>query len=130
MTLEDFRAHCAAKPGFSEDLPFGPRTLVFRVAGKIFALMDVDLFESVNLKCDPEHAIELRERHAGIVPGYHMNKKHWNTVATDGSVPDALLLELADHSYELVRAGLPRKLRSGLETENRLFGKGHRPSAA
>jgi predicted DNA-binding protein (MmcQ/YjbR family) len=114
MTLAAFREHCMRKPGFGEDMPFGPDVLVFRVAGKIFALMDVDTFESVNLKCDPERAIELRERHPGIVPGYHMNKAHWNTVTTDGSVPDRLMLELADHSYELVRASLPRKVRDGL----------------
>ena len=111
MTLEAFRAHCLAKAGFSEDFPFGPETLVFRVAGKIFALMDADAFVSVNLKCDPEKAIELRERYEGIQPGYHMNKQHWNTVVTDGSVPGKLLLELADHSYDLVRASLPKKLR-------------------
>ena len=114
MTLEQFRAHCIKKPGFNEDFPFGPETLVFRVAEKIFALMDADLFQSVNLKCDPERAIELHEQYAGIVPGYHMNKRHWNTVAADGSVPDRLLLELADHSYELVLASLTKKVREGL----------------
>lgn len=114
MTLDAFRAHCMRKPGFSEDLPFGPEVLVFRVCGKIFALMDVDLFRSVNLKCDPERAIELRERYPGVTPGYHMNKKHWNTVMADGSVPDRLLLELADHSYALVRDSLPAKLRGTL----------------
>ncbi|MBL7950319.1 MAG: MmcQ/YjbR family DNA-binding protein [Flavobacteriales bacterium] len=114
MTLEQFRAHCIKKSGFSEDFPFGPETLVFRVAGKIFALMDADAFASVNLKCDPERAIELRERYEGIIPGYHMNKQHWNTVSADGSVPGKLLLELADHSYDLVRASLPKKLREGL----------------
>jgi predicted DNA-binding protein (MmcQ/YjbR family) len=114
MTLDAFRSHCLRKPGFSEDLPFGPETLVFRVAGKIFALMDVDTFVSVNLKCDPERAVDLRERYPGITPGYHMNKKHWNTVLADGSVPDRLVLELADHSYDLVRASLPKKLRDGL----------------
>lgn len=114
MTLDVFRAHCARKPGFSEDLPFGPDTLVFRVQGKIFALMDVDLFASVNLKCDPERAIELRERYPGIKPGYHMNKKHWNTVLVDGQVPDRLLLEMADQSYELVKASLPAKVRAAL----------------
>ena len=112
MTLEEFRTHCAAFPGFSEDLPFGPEVLAFRVGGRIFALMDVDAFESVNLKCDPERAVDLREQHAGITPGYHMNKRHWNTVRTDGSVPHRLLLELARHSYELVRASLPGKLPS------------------
>ncbi|HMQ76433.1 MAG TPA: MmcQ/YjbR family DNA-binding protein [Flavobacteriales bacterium] len=115
MTLEEFRAHCATFPGFSEDLPFGPEVLAFRVGGRIFALMDVDTFESVNLKCDPERAIELREHHPGITPGYHMNKRHWNTVRTDGSVPHRLLLELARHSYERVRASLPKKVREELE---------------
>lgn len=114
MTLEDFRAHCLNKPGFSEDFPFGPEVLVFRVGGKIFALLDVDAFESVNLKCDPERAVELRERYEGIKPGYHMNKQHWNTVDAQGSVPGKLLLELADHSYELVKASLPKKLRESL----------------
>ena len=114
MTLEAFREHCLSKPGFTEDFPFGPETLVFRVAGKIFALMDADTFSSVNLKCDPERAIELRERYEGITPGYHMNKQHWNTVRTDGSVPGRLLLELADHSYALVRDSLPKKVREAL----------------
>ncbi|MBL7953842.1 MAG: MmcQ/YjbR family DNA-binding protein [Flavobacteriales bacterium] len=114
MTLEDFRAHCLKKPGFSEDFPFGPEVLVFRVGGKIFALLDVDAFESVNLKCDPERAVELRERYEGIKPGYHMNKRHWNTVDAQGGVPGKLLLELADHSYELVKASLPKKVREGL----------------
>ncbi|MBL7981729.1 MAG: MmcQ/YjbR family DNA-binding protein [Flavobacteriales bacterium] len=114
MNLAEFREHCARLAGFSEDLPFGPDVLAFRVGGKIFALMDVDLFESVNLKCDPERAVELRERHAGITPGYHMNKRHWNTVLTDGSVPDRLLLELAEHSHALVLATLPKKVREQL----------------
>lgn len=114
MTLAEFREHCMKLPGFSEDMPFGPDVLAFRVGGKIFALMDVDLFESVNLKCDPERAVELRERYPGIVPGYHMNKQHWNTVATDGSVPHALLLELAEHSHALVGASLPKKVREAI----------------
>jgi predicted DNA-binding protein (MmcQ/YjbR family) len=114
MTLAEFREHCTRLPGFSEDLPFGPEVLAFRVGGKIFALMDVDLFVSVNLKCDPERAIELREQYPGITPGYHMNKQHWNTVLCDGSVPHKLLLELAEHSYALVRASLPKKVRDGL----------------
>jgi len=120
MTLSEFREHCMQLPGFSENLPFGPDVLVFRVGGnsgapgKIFALMDVDLFVSVNLKCDPERAIELREQYPGITPGYHMNKQHWNTILTDGSVPHKLLLELAVHSYELVKASLPKKVRGGL----------------
>lgn len=115
MNLEEFRRHCMSKPGFSEDLPFGPDVLAFRVGPKIFALMDIDRFESVNLKCDPERAIELRERYAGIIPGYHMNKRHWNTVNMDGSVPDSVILELADHSHALVMASLPASVRAALE---------------
>ena len=111
MDLERFRQFCLAKPGVTEERPFGPDVLVFKVAGKMFALAPLEYFASVNLKCDPERTIELRERYAGIVPGYHMNKKHWNTVAADGSVPDRLLLELAEHSYELVKASLPKKVR-------------------
>jgi len=114
MTLDAFRDHCLKKQGFSEDFPFGPDVLVFRVAGKIFALMDVNTFESVNLKCDPERAVELRERHDGVRPGFHMNKQHWNTIATDGSVPEKLILELADHSYDLIRATLTKKQREAL----------------
>ena len=115
MDIERFRKHCISKPGVTEDFPFGPDTLVFRVKEKLFALCDVNpgsrpgqAFSGINLKCEPERAIELRERFPGITPGYHMNKKHWNTVATDGSVPDKLVLELVDHSYELV-SGTKRK---------------------
>jgi predicted DNA-binding protein (MmcQ/YjbR family) len=114
MKLEDLRDHCLGKAGFSEDLPFDDRTLAFRVGGKIFALMDTVDFDGVNLKCDPERAAELREQYPGIRPGYHMNKQHWNTVATDGSVPYRLFLELVDHSYDLVRASLPAKVRNSL----------------
>lgn len=109
MTVDVLQAYCALKPGVSWDTPFGPDVLVFRVAGKIFALAPLDDFSTINLKCDPERAIELRERHSGIVPGYHMNKQHWNTVDVTGSVPRKLLLELIDHSYELVRGSLPKK---------------------
>lgn len=114
MTLSDLQAHCGSKGGVTWDTPFGPDVLVFRVAGKIFALASIDDFSTVNLKCDPERATELRERYAGIQPGYHMNKQHWNTVDMTGSVPHKLLLELVDHSYDLVRASLPKKIREGL----------------
>ena len=100
--------------GFSEDFPFDQSTLAFRVGGKIFALMNVDQFEFVNLKCDPERAIELRETYSGVRPGYHMNKQHWNSVYTDGTVPDELFLELATHSYELIKASLPASVRKSL----------------
>ena len=116
MNIERFRQLCLEKPGTTEETPFGPDTLVFKVMGKVFALTDLNTFESVNLKCDPERAVELREYNEGITPGYHMNKKHWNTVLTDGSVKDALLRELLDHSYALVVASLPKKVQAKLES--------------
>ena len=98
MDIESFREHCIVKKGVTEEFPFDNQTLVFKVMGKVFALADVDLFTSVNLKCDPERAVELRERYDGIQPGYHMNKKHWNTVLMDGTIPDVHTKELIDHS--------------------------------
>ena len=115
MNIERFRQLCLDLPGATEETPFGPDTLVFKVAGKIFAAADLETFASVNLKCDPERAVELRETHAGIIPGHHMNKKHWNTVLTDGSVKDTLIKELLEHSYALVRASLPRKVQALLD---------------
>lgn len=114
MNIEEFREYCISKKGVSESFPFDDKVLVFKVAGKMFALVDVDEFESFNAKCDPVRAIKLREEYEGINPGYHMSKKHWNTVEADGSVPDELMKELVDHSYELVVAGLPKKLRENL----------------
>ena len=112
MFLDDLRNHCIAKPGVTEGFPFDQSTLVFKVFGKMFALVDVDVFEAINLKCDPEKAIELRESHQGIQPGYHMNKTHWNSVYLNEDVSDQLLVELIDHSYELVYASLPKKVRN------------------
>ena len=103
MDLPDLIAHCLSKPGAEETTPFGPDTLVYKVGGKIFALTSPDEFPPrVNLKCDPERALELRDRYESILPGYHMNKRHWNTVVLDGSVPSELVRELVDHSYQLV----------------------------
>ena len=115
MTLEFFRDYCLSLPAVTEDTPFDVTTLAFRVGGKIFALMDMEVFEYVNLKCDPERAIELREQYPGITPGYHMNKKLWNSVSVKGNVPDPLILELARHSYELIRDSLPKKVRESLQ---------------
>lgn len=109
MNIEEYHNYCLSKAGVTEEFPFDEETLVFKVMGKMFALTDVDHFVSINLKCDPERAIELREIYSGILPGYHMSKKHWNTVMIDGSVDDQLLIELIDHSYNLVVAGLPKK---------------------
>lgn len=114
MDLETFRNYCFSLPGVTEGLPFGPDTLVFKVGEKIFALADADLFASINLKCDPELAIDLRERYPSVIPGYHMNKKHWNTIQMDGTVSVTLLLEWTKHSYDLVRASLPAKVRAAL----------------
>ncbi len=115
MNIEEFREYCLAKPATSESLPFDNKTLVFKVHNKMFSLAGIENFESVNLKCDPEYAIELREKFEGVQPGYHMNKQHWNTVLTDGSVLDDLLYELIDHSYDLVARGLRKKVRDSLK---------------
>jgi len=115
MNIEFFRDYCLAKPGVTEEFPFDADTLVFKVMKKMFALTDVDLFESVNLKCDPEKAMELREANAGIKPGFHMNKKHWNTVETNGMVNDNQIKELIDHSYSLVAHGLTKAAKEELK---------------
>jgi predicted DNA-binding protein (MmcQ/YjbR family) len=100
----------------TEEFPFDQSTLVFKVAGKIFALTNVDDYSSVNLKCDPEKAVELREQYDAVQPGYHMNKKHWNTVLIDGSIPEKLLREWVDHSYDLVVLGLTKQQKKALES--------------
>jgi predicted DNA-binding protein (MmcQ/YjbR family) len=100
---------CSARPGAVEDYPFGDGVAVFKVAGRIFALVPLgEAPGSVSLKCDPDLAIALRARYAGITPGYHLSKRHWNTVTLDGSVPDEELLELIEHSYDLVVARLTK----------------------
>ena len=111
MDIESFRKHCLSFSDVTEEFPFGPETLVFKVKGKMFALTDVDLFESINLKAEPDEAIELRERYPAVQPGYHMNKKHWNTIIMDNSIPDRLLKEWINTSYNLVRASLPKSQR-------------------
>ncbi|HSC54037.1 MAG TPA: MmcQ/YjbR family DNA-binding protein [Phnomibacter sp.] len=112
MELETFRNFCLSLAAVTEDFPFDENVLVFKVAGKIFALTDVNSFESLNLKCDPELAIELRERYAAVLPGYHMNKKHWNTVVLDGTISNKLITEWTQHSYDLVAASLSKKLKA------------------
>ena len=116
MNIEAFRDCCLAKKGVTEELPFGPDALVFKVMGKMFALSALDRLPSqVNLKCDPDRAILLREEYDGaIIPGYHMNKVHWNTVMLN-EVPPQLITELIDHSYELVVSKLTKKLKSELD---------------
>ena len=110
-------AACGAKPGGVEDYPFGDEVAVFKVADRMFALVPLgETPGSVSLKCDPELAISLRARYAGVTPGYHLSKRHWNTVTLDGSVPDEEVLELIDHSYDLVVARLTRAQRDQLIT--------------
>ena len=115
MNIEEFRNFCISKPGVTESLPFGPDTLVYKVLGKIFALAPLDGSFSINLKCDPERAVGLRERYNCVQPGYHMNKKMWNTITIDGSINDDLLYEWIDHSYEEVVRKLPLKQQQELK---------------
>jgi len=115
MNIEELRAYCLSKNWVEESLPFDNNTLAFKVHGKIFALTGLEKFEFVNLKCDPEKAIEWREMYNGIKPGYHMNKTHWNSVYIDDDVEDALLLELVDHSYDLIYNSFSKSKRKALE---------------
>ncbi len=117
MNIEELRSYCLSKKGVEETLPFGPDTLVFKVMGKAFLLTGLDELDvRFNVKCDPELAIELRERYHCVLPGFHMNKKHWNTVVCDNSVSGKLYREWIDHSYDLVVSGLPKKDKATLES--------------
>jgi predicted DNA-binding protein (MmcQ/YjbR family) len=116
MDLERFQKHCLSKKGVTEEFPFGEETLVYKVMGKVFCLTGVETFSSVNLKVDPERGVELREQYPAVQPGYHMNKKHWVTVLLDGSIPDRLLLQWVDISYDLVVGGLTKKQQSALRS--------------
>jgi len=115
MNIEEFRVYCLSKKHVTEEFPFNETTLVFKVLGKMFALSGLEHQPpTVNLKCDPERAVELREEYDGrIISGFHMSKKHWNTIEIL-SVPMDLLEELIDHSYDLVVKGMPKKLRDKL----------------
>ena len=114
MTREEFRDYCLSKRGVTEEFPFDMPVAVFKVMGRMFALADVE-FTRVNLKCEPQRAMELREAYAGVTPGYHMNKRHWNSVAVDGSIEDRLLRAWIDDSYGLVVGKLTRAQRERLE---------------
>jgi predicted DNA-binding protein (MmcQ/YjbR family) len=112
MHIDEFREYCMSKKAVTEGFPFDNNTLVFKVAGKMFALCNINDFQSFNLKCDPQRAVELREAHPDLItPGYHMSKKHWNTVSARGLLFE-LQKELIDHSYSLVVASLTSKIRS------------------
>ena len=115
MEVDAFREYCLKKPGVTEGTPFGPEHVVFKVGGKMFALL---AFEEVpptaNLKCDPDRALDLRDRYEEVRAGYHMNKRHWNTVVLAGAIPDAEVRAMIEHSYALVVGALPKRARAGL----------------
>lgn len=114
MDIERFRDYCLEKSGVAECLPFDDESLVFKVMGKMFVLLDLSGSNWANLKCDPERALDLRDMYPDITPAYHMNKRHWNTINLAGCLPDKLVFELIDHSYELVVAKLTRKAKDEL----------------
>jgi predicted DNA-binding protein (MmcQ/YjbR family) len=112
MNIETFREFCLQKKGVTESFPFDESTMVLKVLDKIFAITDLFDEFKIALKCDPEKAIELRERYNSVKPGYHLNKKHWNTIIIDGSIPDETLKNWINESYELVVSMMPMKIRS------------------
>lgn len=115
MTIEEIRDYCLNKKGVTEEFPFDEETLVFKVLGKVFLLTDINSVEiSVNLKCEPELAIELRERYDSVKPGYHMNKKMWNTVTINGEFSDTDFYKMIDHSYDEVVKKMTKKLQQEL----------------
>jgi predicted DNA-binding protein (MmcQ/YjbR family) len=111
MNIEDFRSYCLSKPFVNESFPFDETTLVFKVAGKMFAITDLNEPFAITLKCDPDRALFLREHYPAIRPAWHFNKQHWNRVEVDGSLTDELLIQLIDHSFNLVVQSLPKKRR-------------------
>lgn len=115
MNIESIREYCLSKPFVTEEFPFGENTLVFKVGGKMFALSNLDGELSINLKCDPELAITLREEFPAVKPGYHMSKVHWNTIDMDGTVPASKIREWIDHSYDLVFRKLPASVKKQLK---------------
>ena len=115
MNLESFQLFCLAKKGVTEEFPFDKTTLVYKVMGKMFALTDSNAFSSINLKCDPEIGTQLREQYSSVIPGYHMNKKHWITVQLDGSIPDKRVFQWIDASYLLVIESLPQSHKNAIQ---------------
>ena len=117
MFIDEIRDYCLSKKGVEECLPFGPETLVFKVMGKVFLLTGLDSKPiQFNVKCAPEKALELRANYSFVIPGYHMNKKHWNTIICDDSVNNKLIKQWIDDSYCLIVGSLPKKLKEELET--------------
>ncbi|MDA3906872.1 MAG: MmcQ/YjbR family DNA-binding protein [Bacteroidales bacterium] len=117
MNIEELRTYCLSKPAVTESFPFDEVTLVFKVKNKMFALLSIDDAHGISLKCDPERAIELREKYPAIIPGYHLNKRLWNTIKIDSSISNKLIIELIDHSYDLIVDSLPKKIIEELKNE-------------
>ena len=115
MNVEEFREYCIDKPGVTEGFPFTESVLVFKVMNKMFALADIDEWDGINLKCDPDEALELRASFDAVEPGYHMSKVHWNTVRPDMDASDSQIYKWIDDSYNLIVASLPKKLKEELE---------------
>ncbi len=115
MNIETLREYCLQKPGTQEAMPFGDDTVVFKVGGKLFLLIGLKEANRFNVKCDPDLAVELREQFAEVQPGFHMNKTHWNTVFIDGNLADKQLMEMIDHSYQLIVKSLPKAIRENLQ---------------
>ena len=118
MNIESLQQYCLSKKGVEESLPFGPSTLVFKVGGKMFLLASLDAVPlQFNVKCEPDNAVLLREQHACVLPGYHMNKQHWNTIVVDGTASDKLLKQWIDDSYNLILQSLPKKAQEQILSE-------------
>jgi predicted DNA-binding protein (MmcQ/YjbR family) len=119
MNIEEIRNYCLSKPATEESLPFDEDTLVFKVMGKMFALISITNPDTLNLKCEPEYALELREKYAAIRPGWHMNKIHWNTVQISSGLNKKFISELIDHSYEQVVSKMPKKMQDEILKKSR-----------
>jgi predicted DNA-binding protein (MmcQ/YjbR family) len=116
VDIESFRNFCLSRKGVTEEFPFDEDTLVYKVMGKIFVISNIQHFDSLNLKVEPETGLELRERYSSVQEGYHMNKRHWITVLLDGSIPDRMVLSWIANSYDLVAAGLTKSQKSALDS--------------
>ena len=114
MNVEDVRQYCIKMSFVTEGFPFDDKTLVFKVANKMFALLNLGVSPSLNLKCDPDEAVKFREHYSAVLPGYHMSKKHWNTILLDETIPDKVIYRWIDNSYDLIVNGLPRKVQKEL----------------
>ena len=129
MDVDVVRDYLLGKPEALEDFPFGPDVAVMKVRGKMFATLGEESGEGrMNLKCDPDQALALRDIFAAVLPGYHMNKKHWNTIKLDGSIPEGEIQRMIDHSFALVVGGLPKKVREGMAVRHgreSLYGGPH-----